>query len=464
MDAMMNTIAPNISEIKLVGGTNPAQFPKISLETTYNMYSSYGALITYPGYARVRQLGLLTNSRGIYESQIFNHMIVVVDERVRIISTALGIATIGTLDTNAGDVFFAENANSEIAISDNQNYYVYNYNTGAFAKHDIGFHPGQLGDQNGYIFAVQRGTSIVRYSNVNDALTWDVRNASSFGNEVSQGVKNLGNLVFMFGTQTTRILRNLGQAINPYRQDPSTNILYGTLNPNSIASGFNMICWVGAGKDLNTSILVSTGGIAQKISTPGIDTILQKLTNPKNCYAFIFQQDGHIFYQVTFLADNITLVYDFTSQEFLNSSDQNMNHHIAQNCVRFNNSYYFISFADEYLYEMGSKYENFDGEVIPQIRILPPIRRKDYQQFIIKKLEMNLQQGQSESPQYVDLSISRNGGATFGNVVRNTLTPLADRKMTTQWFQLGLSNDITLQFRFVGLSRFVVLSAYIQER
>lgn len=56
----------------------------------------------------------------------------------------------------------------------------------------------------------------------------------------------------------------------------------------------------------------------------------------------------------------------------------------------------------------------------------------------------------------VDLSLSRDGGVTWSNTVARNLHPIGWRMNILTWKKLGAANDITMKFRFWGLSRFVV--------
>lgn len=56
----------------------------------------------------------------------------------------------------------------------------------------------------------------------------------------------------------------------------------------------------------------------------------------------------------------------------------------------------------------------------------------------------------------VDLSISRDGGATFGSDFGYELNPIGQRKNKLLWWQIGAGNDVVCQFKFWGMGRFVV--------
>lgn len=76
----------------------------------------------------------------------------------------------------------------------------------------------------------------------------------------------------------------------------------------------------------------------------------------------------------------------------------------------------------------------------------------------------------SEQPYYlyieprVDLSISTDGGQSFGSDFPYVLNPLGRRKNRLMWWQLGIANDLTLQFKFWGLGRFVVTDGLLNIR
>jgi hypothetical protein len=65
---------------------------------------------------------------------------------------------------------------------------------------------------------------------------------------------------------------------------------------------------------------------------------------------------------------------------------------------------------------------------------------------------------------HVDLSISIDGGATFGNEWAYYLPPIGHRKNRLMWWQLGLANDFVPQFKFWGLGRFVCTDGVVNVR
>jgi hypothetical protein len=64
----------------------------------------------------------------------------------------------------------------------------------------------------------------------------------------------------------------------------------------------------------------------------------------------------------------------------------------------------------------------------------------------------------------VDLSISTDGGATFGSDMPYILPPIGLRKNRLMWWQLGVVNDLVCQFKFWGIGRFVATTGQVMTR
>ncbi len=65
---------------------------------------------------------------------------------------------------------------------------------------------------------------------------------------------------------------------------------------------------------------------------------------------------------------------------------------------------------------------------------------------------------------HVDLSISIDGGATFGNEWAYYLFPIGWRKNSLNWWQCGIANDFVAQFKFWGMGRFVCTDGIVNVR
>jgi len=326
-----------------------------------------------------------------------------------------------------------------------------------------------------------------------------------------------GNNIMVFGKTVIEQWQDVGAALFPYQRSSSLNIDYGCLNASSIAALDNYIVWLSANEQGGPTVMVTNGGREEPISTDGIDFKLANITDPTNCTGFLFRQDGHLIYQFTFPTDNISYIYDFTTKLFFTVSDENENYHIARNVVFFHNDYYFVSLKGGNIYRMGTQYTTYDYgsdnvQQIPRIRITEPFRLPTQRMFIIKSFGFTIENGQQNyyqtytterhesdsavkaistesniiictengeaiategsgfdetftyvlSPSNVDLSVSRDGAASFGNSWRLNMNQTGLRKSRLIWQRLGQANDITLQIRFNGPIRFIAFDGLME--
>ena len=206
---------------------------------------------------------------------------------------------------------------------------------------------------------------------------------------------------------------------------------------------------------------MSTGGSVKRLEADGIHYHINRLNHPDTATAFLFQ-DVHTFYVISWPKDHVTLAFDFDEGLFYTLTDETLSHFIAKRLASFHGSYYFISDKDAKLYELGSDYTTYDGETIPRIRICPPVRLKSGDPFIIDTLDVQLEQGQSESSAKVELSLSKNGGISFGNGLSKTLNPLGQRINRLRFRKLGRAFEVVPQIRFYSKARVVATNALME--
>lgn len=531
--------SPTLNELplKMVCSNVFGRHPKISTQQVYNMFQTDGWMVNYSGHKKVDTIEDSGRGRGIFNSTKFNHLIVVIDNNVYIIDSSLFVTKVGGLDTFNGDVFIAENDASQIAICDKKDLYIYDYKLSTFTKvtaATLGFTPGYIDFQDGYFIAPDINGPAWHLSAPNNGLSWPAINKGGFQTKPDNPVACIrfpgrGNLLFVMGSTVTEVWQDVGAQLFPYQRSSAINIDYGCLNASTIAAGDSFLIWLGVNEKSGPAILMSSGGDATQISNDGINYKLAQLKNPSNAYGFLFKQDGHLFYQLTFPSteDNFTLIYDIGLQKFYYLCDEYMGCHIAKRMAYFNNKYYFVSFRDGNLYVSDSKYTTYDGKEIPRIIIPDGVRQHDASPFVVNSVSFIIEQGMDNEESLfaipnlykgvintsadfpttgspitgwyykveaasvtdndptktntgqsfipceivwngtrwdivqpltprVDLSLSRDGGVSFGNSVGMWLQPVSKRQNKFVYFNLGFCNEFVPQFRFWGTSRFVV--------
>lgn len=571
--------------INIVGSSVFGRYPKISIEKTYNMFESDGFMVPYAGYQiaiPASRFGSGVEGRAAHTSTKLGKLIVVVDNRVYLVNlffdqnTQLtfdsSVILLGTIQTSTGVVYIAENNKPQIAISDNEQIYIYDPNPPAgipvfrVATKDgtntgapLSFTPGFIDFHDTY-FIVAASNDTVYSPPANN--TWRLSTLVEIGGvpyisfpDESQNIgliqtkpdntqavvrfPSRGNMIFVMGKIVTESWYDTGAQLFPYQRNNQYNIDYGCLSPATVASLDSMVAWLAINEKSGPIIVYSTGGLAEKITTDGIDFLFSQLTAPEDSQAFLYRQDGHLIYHINFYTDNLSLFYDFNTKKFYHASDENLNYFIAGQVAFFNNQYYFVSKKDGNLYAFDTIYSTYstqndsDGQPIkkeqPRIRICKNIRLPSQEYFIANDIGFTIESGNTnylpldEGPLFlitqdgeflitegnvifletednnfietedgnllvsqqndtnfdfliseqenivfttprVDLSISIDGGATFGNEWAYDLPAIGYRKNRLMWWQLGAANDLVPQFKFWGFNRFVATDGVLNIR
>jgi hypothetical protein len=336
------------------------------------------------------------------------------------------------------------------------------------------------------------------------------------------------------GNTVTEPWFDLGLQLFPYQRQSSSNMDYGCLNPATIAATDEVVVWLAQNEKSGPIIVYSTGGMPEKITTDGIDFLFSNLKNPMDSQAFIYRQDGHLFYHINFYTDNLSLFYDFNTKKFYHASDENLNYFIANEVAFFKNQYYFLTQKNGNLYAFDTVFTTYDGKEIPRIRTCKSYRKPTQEYFVANDVGFTIETGETDYQQQdlgpqllltedgkflitegasvfmtteddeyllfendnnfvseqvdpsdfsflqdeqnantgtsnlslprVDLSISIDGGASFSSDMPYNLNPIGQRRNKLQWWQLGIANDFTCQFKFWGLGRFVVTDGILNTR
>lgn len=447
--------------VNIVGGNIFGRYPKVSVEVTYNMIISDNWLIPYSGYERVATIDDQGTGRGIFNSSRLGKLIVVINDIVYTYDKTGYFNEVGKLHTHTGDVFIDENNVKQIAICDKKNIYLYDYDAGTFAQITMDFKPGYVTFQDGYFIAPDIEKAQWRLSALNNGTSWPGASTGLFQTKSDNTVACVkvpgkGNQLLVMGSIVTESWVNVGYRLFPYQRTSSFNIDYGCANPASIGTGEGFVAWVGINERSGAVIMYSTGGAPQQISTDGINFKLEQLTDPTDCAGFIYKQDGHVFYQITFRTDNVTYVYDFNTQKFFTMTDKNMDIHIAKDVAYFDNDFHFVSFVDGNLYKMNSNITTYDGDEIPRIRVCTTLRTADGSAFVGNRLAFIIEQGVNDTISRVDLSFSTDGGENFSSYAPMVLNSLGTYRNQIERWRFGYMNEFTPQFRFWGEGRFVV--------
>ncbi len=90
------------------------------------------------------------------------------------------------------------------------------------------------------------------------------------------------------------------------------------------------------------------------------------------------------------------------------------------------------------------------------MRVTNHIRKVDQSWFVANNVTFTIEQGQGTEADAVHLSVSKDGGESFGGIRKKNMNKFAKRQGRMNFWGMGRANDLVLQFRFWTPERVVV--------
>lgn len=301
--------------------------------------------------------------------------------------------------------------------------------------------------------------------------------------------RTLHRRVFLFSTNYTEVWENAGIGTNlPLRRNNALLMEYGTPAIGSIVTGFDKLIFLSNDRDGLGAVMEVIGTEPISISNRALDFQLAQyaaLGQVSDARGIFIKENGIIFYRLNFTAANHTFVYNVTFSDPTKEEEKrwheeevlNGNRHPAQTHGYFNGNNFYGSYNSPILYQVSPDFVTNDGETIPRIRIgrayVPTtynrIRADRYMTDIIQGLpditinptildlltegseiietqnDLDILLESSGAPPIFNpddhtiyLSVSKDGGVTYGYRQMATIGGLGRRTHRTVWRKLGV--------------------------
>lgn len=165
----------------------------------------------------------------------------------------------------------------------------------------------------------QQGTNVWWQSNSLDLSTWDPLNFT-FADALPSNVvalKMFRRQMWLFKTDSLEIWADQGLSGFAFARLDGPFSHYGCAAAFSPALVGDSIVWLSANTEGPGQILKATNYQPLRISNHAIERQIQSYGKISDAFAYSYQQEGHIFYVITFPSANATWVYDDTASNQL---------------------------------------------------------------------------------------------------------------------------------------------------
>ena len=215
--------------------------------------------------------------------------------------------------TGTGPVSIADNG-TQIVFVTNPDAFIYDEPANTFTQVTDPDFPGAVtvGYLDGYFVFNEPNSQKIWVTSLYDGTQIDALDfASSEGSpDGTVGLLVDHREVWVFGTDSTEVWYNAGNADFPLARIQGAFNEIGCVAPYSIAKLDNSIFWLGCDARGQGIVYRANGYIGQRISTHAIEWQIQQYSNMSDATAYTYQQDGHAFYVLNFPTGGTTWVFD----------------------------------------------------------------------------------------------------------------------------------------------------------
>lgn len=423
-------------------------YPEIN-EVGFGKEKEVASLVGTPGLKLLATIGA-GPIRGVHYASD-NVLYAVSFDKIYKLTSAFASTLIGTLTTSAGPVSLADNGITLVFV-DGVDGYASVLGSSTIARiTDPDFKPAdQVAYQDGYFIFNQKGTGSFFISDLNstnfDGL--DISKAEGNPDDIVALISDHRDL-WLFGTLTTEVFFNSGNALFPFERTQGAFIEHGCAATFSVAKMNNSVFWLSRDSQGNGLIYMARGYQPQRISTHAVEFAIRGYTNITNAVAYTYQENGHHFYVLNFSEAKTTWVYDTSTgmwHERVYTNAGLFERHRA-NCHTFAYDKHVVGdYATGKLYQLSAAVYRDDDREITRQRVAPHVSA-GLNRVYYKTLQLDMEVGtgldgitQGTDPQ-VMMQFSDDGGHSWSNEKWASFGKIGRRTQRAIWRRLGFSRD-----------------------
>lgn len=255
--------------------------------------------------------------------------------------------------------------------------------------------------------------------------------------------------LWLFGQNSTEVFYNSGNPDFPFERIQGAFIEQGCAAKNSVAKMDNTVIWLTADDRGQGTVQKAVGYTPQRISNHALEFAIASYSTISDAVAYTYQQEGHMFYVLTFPSGNATWVYDSSTalwhQRAWRNPSGTLDRHrsICQMAFAGQNIVGDWENGNLYVFDLDTYTDN--GNILPAIRQCPHIATGNTWQFFHKlwvdmQTGVGLNVGQGSDPQLI-LEWSDDGGISFPNRLQVSMGKIGERRARANFRRLGKSRD-----------------------
>jgi len=343
---------------------------------------------------------------------------------------------IGTVTTvSSGPVSMIRNER-QLAIFDGINGYL--YSAGTYSQISLPFSgPVSATYLDEFGFCNVNGTNQFFQSNVGDLSTWQALNYSSADTRPTPiiALNTINDELWIFKSDCIEVWVDEGLNGFAFARIPQVQPQQGTVAPFSVARAGGNLIWLSQNTEGYGQIFLNKGYIPERVSTHAVEYAINQLETISDAIGYSYQQEGHLFYVITFPSGDLTFVFDLTTSMFVGQLVWHQRaswlngqfHRHWGNCQAFfNNETLIGDFQSGNIFRMDMNAPLDNGQQRRWLRTWRAFKKPVMKPVKFPPLQIDMQSGikvPDGSDPLVCLRWSDDGGNSFGPELKQMAGP-----------------------------------------
>ena len=442
-------------EVPLIDGWGEKNVKQFSPSDLVNLYidknnSGEFALLSTPGLGGKISFGTRGGVRQMHTSELVTNMHLVVNDIIWQCDTSLNPIFGKKINTFTGYVSIESSVNQTM-FCDGEHGYIFDKVTNVYnqiTSINTPPKPGTISVLGARFLVNELESDRLHISDIKDGMLWSgniiTLGESSYPEKIVSHGTIRGRL-FIFGTRCTEVWYPVGTY--PYfARDNNLLLEYGCASAGSVAIGEDMLVWLGIDKQGVTSVMVTNGGMPERISTSEIESEFQKY-DISDAQAFIYKNAGTIFYQINFTKSNKSFLRNFTTGTWSRLGNLE-NRHLGSCHAFFQAKHYIGDYKSPCIYHISNDYAVDYNEAIKRKFVTRAIYIAE--KFIVHRVRVYMQQGTGiEGPNTLNngynadidpklfLKVSEDNGIRFSSALEADIGKIGKSITVCDFFRLG---------------------------
>lgn len=275
-------------------------------------------------------------------------------------------------------------------------------------------------------------------------------------------------LLYTFGPKSTQIFTYNSDVDAPFVSPTNAANSIGIKAVNSLAMVGDYVFYLGSSAIGENGIYYWQSNSLTKCSTPDVERMISKMKHAEDAKGQCWSENGHMFYAITFVEDDYTLVYDILEQQWhrRSSKDKYTNAHHAWRpmfATLHNGKLLFGTNDGKLIYLDPNKFDEYDGR--PMIRMRRSgMLMNNYQQFFVDGIKLICNKGD-----FVDVDLTpqimmrySDQGGDWSNQIIGWLGKQGRYDWEVEWMNLGLHEVMCVEVSVSDPVSFNILGGKIQ--